>query len=62
MFEDFIAHLRPIKADNSYGQCQSLNERKKHGTHCPICIGYVNKKNSWGEIARVFVQVKVWFK
>jgi len=62
MFEDVIAHLRPIKADNNYWQCQSLNERKKHGTNCPICIGYANKKNSWGEIARVLIQVKVWFK
>lgn len=30
--------------------------------HCFISIGLVSKKNNWGEIARVFVQVEVWLK
>jgi len=32
------------------------------GTLCFIFIGLVSKKNNWGEIARVFVQVEVWLK
>ena len=31
-------------------------------TLCSIVIDHVNKKNNWDEIARLFIQVKVWLK
>jgi hypothetical protein len=32
------------------------------GILCPIFIGYVSKENDSDEIARVFIQIKVWLK
>jgi hypothetical protein len=31
-------------------------------TSCPFFIGGIGKKNYWDEIARLFIQVKVWLK
>jgi len=33
---------------------------RRFGTHCSVFIGPGTKKNNWDEIARVFIQVKVW--
>ena len=42
---------------------RSLNfMRRRFGTLCSIFFGCVNKENNWDEIARVFMQVKVWLK
>jgi len=35
---------------------------QRFGTLCSILKGRVNKNNNWGEIASVYVQVKVWLK
>ena len=35
---------------------------RRFGTHCSIFRGGVVKKNNWGEIARVFTEVKVLLK
>ena len=35
---------------------------RRFETLCSILIGLVKKKKNWDEIARVFLQVKVWLK
>jgi hypothetical protein len=35
---------------------------RRFETLCSILIGLVKKRRNWDEIARVFLQVKVWLK